>query len=100
MFVKSEIVTTTEGLQKLFEFAVQISENYFDNPYHSFKHATDVAYMVYYLLEDMGLGEQMDLGLADKAILYISALGHDVLHPGTNNLFQVIDILSILIFIR
>ena len=37
----------------------------------------------------MGAGEQLDLNRSDKAVLLLSALGHDVLHPGTNNLFQV-----------
>lgn len=88
MFVKLGMISSNDKLQKLFEFTVEISHNYGDNPYHSFNHAVDVAYMVFYLLEDMGIAEQADLNMADKAVMLFSALGHDVLHPGTNNLFQ------------
>lgn len=87
--MKCNLIKTQLALQKLFEFSIHISKNYYDNPYHSFKHAIDVAYMVFYLVEDMAMGEQLELSLEDKAMLYISALTHDVLHPGTNNLFQV-----------
>jgi hypothetical protein len=89
MFVRNGLVKRSEALQSLFEFAVVIAENYFANPYHSFNHAIDVTYVVYYLIEDMRLGEQLDLTRSDQAVLLLSALGHDVLHPGTNNLFQV-----------
>ncbi len=89
MFVKMGLVTNSLGLQKLFEFAVEISNNYFDNPYHSFYHAIDVTYVTYYLIEDMAIAEQLDFLPSDKAILLLSALGHDVLHPGSNNLYQV-----------
>ncbi|KAJ3373241.1 Calcium/calmodulin-dependent 3',5'-cyclic nucleotide phosphodiesterase 1B [Kappamyces sp. JEL0680] len=89
MFVRIGLVKSSECLQSLFEFAVAVSLNYHDNPYHSFYHAIDVTYVVYYLLEDMGAAEQLDLNKSDKAVLLLSALGHDVLHPGTNNLFQI-----------
>jgi hypothetical protein len=85
-------IPAQDALQVLFEFATTIQKNYFDNPYHSFYHAIDVTYIVYYLMEDMSLADQLDLTFSDKAILLISALGHDVLHPGTNNLYQVLYI--------
>ncbi|KAJ3255395.1 hypothetical protein HK103_006314 [Boothiomyces macroporosus] len=89
MFVKLDIVTNSKVLQGLFEFAVEISNNYFANPYHSFYHAIDVAYMVNYLFVEMGITDQTEMSKFEQAALLLSALGHDVLHPGTNNLYQV-----------
>jgi 3'5'-cyclic nucleotide phosphodiesterase len=89
MFQKGNLIATKPGFQNLFQFAVNTAKNYFDNPYHSFNHAVDVAYVSYYMIEDLGVGEQLEMTLLDKSIMYISALAHDVLHPGTNNLFQV-----------
>jgi hypothetical protein len=88
MFLKLKLIETAQ-LQSLYHFAMLISKNYFANPYHCFHHAVDVTYIVYYLMEDMSLGDQIDLQPSEKAILLIAALGHDVLHPGTNNLYQV-----------
>jgi hypothetical protein len=89
MFLKLKLIEAAK-LQSLYQFAILISKNYFENPYHCFHHAVDVTYIVYYLMEDMSLGDQIDLQPSEKAILLIAALGHDVLHPGTNNLYQVI----------
>jgi hypothetical protein len=87
--VKTGIVNNMESLPLLLDFAIHMAQNYCDNPYHSFFHAMDVTYMCYFLMENMSIGEQIDMVLTDKAVLLLSALGHDVLHPGTNNLFQV-----------
>ncbi|KAJ3320897.1 hypothetical protein HDV06_004793 [Boothiomyces sp. JEL0866] len=89
MFVKLELVTNSKVLQGLFEFSVEISNNYFPNPYHSFYHAVDVAYMVNYLFAEMGINDQTEMTKFEQAALLLAALGHDVLHPGTNNLYQV-----------
>jgi hypothetical protein len=86
---RNSSVSAQDVLQMLLEFALVMYKNYFENPYHSFHHAIDVTYFAYYLMEDMSLAEQLDLTPSDKAVLLISALGHDVLHPGTNNLYQV-----------
>ena len=90
MFVKTNIVNNLESLPLLLDFAICMAQNYHGNPYHSFYHAADVAYMCFFLVENMSIGEQIDMSVTDKAILLLSALGHDVLHPGTNNLFQVL----------
>ena len=92
MFVKTGIAKEIACLQNLLDFAVYMAKNYFDNPYHSFNHAVDVTYMCYFLMENMSIGEQLDFSLTEKAVILLSALGHDVLHPGTNNLFQVLTL--------
>eukprot|EP00842_Homolaphlyctis_polyrhiza_P000172 jgi/Hompol1/1155/HPOL_001331-RA len=89
MFVKDGLVRDSQTMQQLLEFTSEVAEHYFDNPYHSFYHAIDMTYMTYYLLHDMGIREQLDLTSADVAALLLAAIAHDVLHPGTNNLFQV-----------
>ena len=91
MYVKIGAVTDDNALQELFGFSAVIFDNYLANSYHSFYHAVDVTYMVYFYLENLRIAEQMDLAKEDKAFLLLASLGHDVLHPGTNNLFQVID---------
>ena len=90
MYVKIGAVTNDPGLQALFEFSAAICNNYLDNSYHSFYHAVDVTYMVYFYLENLKMAEQLELNKVDRAFLLLASLGHDVLHPGTNNLFQVI----------
>jgi hypothetical protein len=89
ILIKLGIVTNSKALNESFKYCIYCAENYFDNPYHSFNHAIDVAYIVYYFLQDMRMASLLELKLSEMAILMISALGHDVLHPGTNNLFQV-----------
>ena len=83
------LVKNNEVLGKLLSFAVDMYKNYKNVPYHSFYHAMDVTYMTYYLLTDMGLYEQLALKKTDLATLLLAALGHDVLHPGNNNLYQI-----------
>ncbi|KAI8899161.1 hypothetical protein BC833DRAFT_550752 [Globomyces pollinis-pini] len=89
MFVNLGLITDSPALQLLFEFTIEISKNYPNNPYHSFSHAIDVSYMCYYMSIDLGLSEQLDFNSSDIAVLLLSAIGHDVLHPGTNNQFQI-----------
>lgn len=90
MFLKIGAAKSIDSMQNLLEFTLVMCKNYYDNPYHSFNHGVDVTYMTYYIIEHLGVGEQLDLTTTDKAILLIAALGHDVQHPGTNNLFQVL----------
>ncbi|KAL2917309.1 hypothetical protein HK105_202973 [Polyrhizophydium stewartii] len=89
MFVRQGLVRDSVALQAVFDFACEIAQNYLDNPYHSFLHAVDMTYMTYYLVHDMGVKEQLDLSSADFAALLVAAIAHDVLHPGTNNNYQV-----------
>jgi 3'5'-cyclic nucleotide phosphodiesterase len=89
MFVKEGLVRDNETFRKLLSYAIEISNNYLDNPYHSVFHAIDVSYMTYYLLTEMGVVEQAHLLKIDIAALLLAAIGHDVLHPGLNNQYQV-----------
>lgn len=90
MFAKEGFIKDVQTLQSLLSFAIEISNNYFDNPYHSFFHAIDVSYMAYYILTEMGVAEQAHILQVEFASLLIAALCHDVLHKGFNNLFEVV----------
>lgn len=89
MFVKEGMVKDNYTLNKLLSFSIEIENGYFKNPYHSFQHAVDVAYMSYYILKDLGVMEQANLFKLDFASILLAALGHDVQHPGLNNQYQV-----------
>lgn len=89
MFVKEDLVGDNENLCKILAFACEIFENYLDNPYHSGLHAIDVTYSAYYILTGMGISAQIEMTDYEMAAILLAALGHDVLHPGMNNVFQV-----------
>jgi 3',5'-cyclic-nucleotide phosphodiesterase len=75
--------------------------------YHNFRHAVDVLQSLFYFLLQIGLLPAYPLGSAppahsldpspcarllkpfDALTLLISAIGHDVGHPGVNNMFLV-----------
>ncbi|KAJ3161719.1 hypothetical protein HDU86_006489 [Geranomyces michiganensis] len=89
MFVKNGLVPNSTTLCGLLNFVIDMADGYFDNPYHSFLHAVDVTYMVYYSLVDLALAAELAFTTVDFVSLLIAALAHDVLHPGVNNLFHV-----------
>ncbi|KAI9104835.1 hypothetical protein DFS34DRAFT_215550 [Phlyctochytrium arcticum] len=89
MFVKHGLVPNADVLNHLFNFVVDLSGGYFDNPYHSFLHAADVAYMVYWIMADLKLSEELGLSTVEFVALIIAALTHDILHPGLNNLYHI-----------
>ncbi|KAJ3013162.1 hypothetical protein HKX48_005906 [Thoreauomyces humboldtii] len=89
MFVKNGLVPNSAVLCGLLDFIIDVADGYFDNPYHSFLHAMDVTYMVYWALVDLALAEELAFSTIDYVALIIAALTHDVLHPGVNNLFHV-----------
>ena len=89
MFVRSDLVPDSKTLTSILNFAIEVAEGYQHNPYHSFLHAVDVTYIMYWTLSDMGVADQLGLNKMEMAALLIAALTHDVLHPGLNNLYQV-----------
>lgn len=89
IFVREGFVNTPSALEALYRYTETIRNGYQETPYHNFYHAVDVTCMTYYLLKDMGIKEQADLTSIDVIGLLLAAVGHDVLHPGTNNVYQV-----------
>lgn len=72
---------------KLRAFLVCVRNHYHsNNPYHNFRHAFDVTQGVYHFLT-VGRAAEL-LTPLDIFALLISALCHDLDHPGTNNVFH------------
>eukprot|EP01105_Mastigella_eilhardi_P014244 TRINITY_DN3249_c0_g1_i2.p1 TRINITY_DN3249_c0_g1~~TRINITY_DN3249_c0_g1_i2.p1 ORF type:complete len:839 (-),score=229.53 TRINITY_DN3249_c0_g1_i2:1038-3554(-) len=61
--------------------------NYRPNPYHNFKHAIDVLQVCFMFLKTTKLREL--LLPVDSLVLMVSAICHDLEHPGLNNNFQI-----------
>lgn len=57
------------------------------NPYHNLFHGYDVMKTTFFLLEVCGLAQGLP-NLSGYSVL-VAALGHDVGHPGLNNVFQI-----------
>jgi hypothetical protein len=95
MFVKLGLVKLEDdtSLSILIDFLEDVRIGYLDNPYHCFHHAIDVAFVVFYMLEVMGVQRLLGLSKVDVAALLIAALAHDILHTGLNNLYQVTTLL-------
>ncbi|CAD8189173.1 unnamed protein product [Paramecium octaurelia] len=66
------------------EFCHRIESFYMQNPYHNSIHAMDVANSASFFLEN-----GLDVTPFEQCCLIISALSHDVGHPGLNNGFLV-----------
>ncbi|KAI9026195.1 hypothetical protein DFJ74DRAFT_704690 [Hyaloraphidium curvatum] len=87
MFFALGIATRAPQLEVLLAFLRDVALDYRPNPYHSWYHAVDVTYMVFHSLTEFGVG--VYLSRAEMCALLLSAVAHDVLHPGKNNLFQI-----------
>ena len=75
-------------LVEVLDLIVEVERNYQSfNPYHNFRHAMDVTYMMYHMLLELNAVRffvQLDL-----IVLLVAALCHDISHPGLNNLYQI-----------
>ena len=69
------------------KFIIQVSHNYYNNPYHNFKHAVSVLQFVHLLINKIEIKKYF----SDYEIfgLLIAALVHDIGHPGHTNLFEI-----------
>lgn len=70
----------------LFKWVNAIGAQYKDVPYHCWAHAVDVLQMCYIEMLP-GRAAETFLSDLDILVLLVSALGHDVAHPGMNNSF-------------
>lgn len=68
-------------------FIKDVCESYKDVSYHNFYHATHILHSTYILLEQCGLFDKLNPDILFSIL--ISALVHDIGHPGNNNLFEV-----------
>ena len=72
---------------KLVRYVREIQEGYLYNPYHNRIHAADVVQTLNSLLQMAG--DQFSFDKEDLFFILVSAVVHDVKHPGRNNAFQV-----------
>lgn len=70
---------------QVLRLAAEIKARYSDVPYHHGGHATSVAYDTVKIANCVGLWQAMN-ELEKKAIV-VAALGHDLGHPGKNEMF-------------
>lgn len=95
----------------LYELILDIYKSYHEtNPYHNFSHAVDVLQTTYYYLCQIGILEPLYpsakrprsrpacvyqlpvrdiIRPCDIFALLMASIGHDVGHPGVNNIFLV-----------
>jgi hypothetical protein len=107
-------------LDDLYDFVFDVANMYQSlNPYHNFRHAVDVMQATYYFVCRAGVVSLMDScaeaeispntphgryswlknGASLKHLLFpfdilaliLASIGHDVGHPGVNNVFMVSD---------
>lgn len=78
-------------------FIEEVSRRYPDNPYHSWKHAVDVANTIFTLLHLGRPWVEMHLTRLDVFCLMVAAISHDVGHRGVSNghLCKTDDILAL-----
>ena len=73
------------SVDKLQRFIIGVRDRMLDNPYHNWFHIFDVTQTTYSLALLCGIMDR----LSDMQVfaLIISALCHDLEHPGVNNVF-------------
>nr|BAW35593.1 adenylyl cyclase with PDE domain [Chara braunii] len=69
-------------------FVSHIQSQYQSNAYHNFRHACDVMHCTYIFLTQTELGDL--LSSLEKYVAIISALCHDIDHPGYTNSFLIL----------
>lgn len=69
------------------EFVGKVSRNYKNNPYHNFHHAVDTVNTVAWMITRPVLSQGLPAHF--RFLLLLSALIHDVGHPGHNNMWEV-----------
>jgi hypothetical protein len=71
----------------LTRFIACVCENYKKNHFHNFQHAVNVLQMTYLLLHKTGIIKKLDP--PNVLACLISALSHDVDHPGNTNSYEI-----------
>jgi 3'5'-cyclic nucleotide phosphodiesterase len=101
MRTKAELVDYAEALfhqdgaadaigvdpDRLRQFIRKVSRHYRENPYHNFHHAVDTVNTVGWMVSRPGLTAKLPPYF--RFLLMLTALIHDVEHPGNNNQWEV-----------
>ncbi|KAK3099330.1 hypothetical protein FSP39_002735 [Pinctada imbricata] len=73
--------------ETLIRFTLMVKKGYRNPPYHNWMHAFAVAHFCYLCIKNLNLTEYLDD--LEMFALFVSCLGHDIDHRGTNNQYQV-----------
>ena len=74
-------------VEKWAAYMGEVKKYMHDCPYHNLTHVTDVTQTLgTFLATEKAMGLLTDL---DRLIMLVSAISHDLDHPGTNNIYQV-----------
>lgn len=95
MASKLGLIDCGQSLECLLELVLDIVDLYLDNHYHNCGHGFDVAFMVYYMVQDLGVAQQLSLSKFELIALLVGALAHDIGHPGLNNIYQVCQVIYV-----
>jgi hypothetical protein len=88
IFVHLGILSTVSVTEDVLEhFLVAVKELYKDNPYHNWRHAVDVLQATFWFITHCC--DNFYLTSLELLSLLVSALCHDVGHPGVSNGFMV-----------
>lgn len=71
----------------LARYIVEVGKNYHDRPFHNLQHSTCVSHFTFKLLTCTDAAEK--LSKYQQFAILISAVVHDVDHPGNTNLFEI-----------
>eukprot|EP00598_Pedospumella_elongata_P002990 CAMPEP_0184985152 /NCGR_PEP_ID=MMETSP1098-20130426/13956_1 /TAXON_ID=89044 /ORGANISM="Spumella elongata, Strain CCAP 955/1" /LENGTH=1248 /DNA_ID=CAMNT_0027509227 /DNA_START=172 /DNA_END=3918 /DNA_ORIENTATION=+ len=84
LFNFEEICVDTSTLAR---YIVEVGKNYHDRPFHNLQHSTCVSHFTFKLLTGTDAAEK--LSKYQQFSILVSAVVHDVDHPGNTNLFEV-----------
>jgi len=73
----------------MYNIVADIQAQYFDVPFHNFRHAYMVMQMCYLLMKESPLLKKVLNRPEQRLALLLAALCHDVSHPGNNNDFEI-----------
>ncbi|XP_078325409.1 uncharacterized protein LOC111123979 isoform X6 [Crassostrea virginica] len=71
----------------LVRFVLMVKKGYRNPPYHNWTHAFAVAHFCYLCVKNLNLQNSLDD--MELLALFVSSLGHDLDHRGTNNQYQM-----------
>eukprot|EP00602_Paraphysomonas_sp_CaronLab_P007081 CAMPEP_0185027564 /NCGR_PEP_ID=MMETSP1103-20130426/12820_1 /TAXON_ID=36769 /ORGANISM="Paraphysomonas bandaiensis, Strain Caron Lab Isolate" /LENGTH=966 /DNA_ID=CAMNT_0027561641 /DNA_START=399 /DNA_END=3296 /DNA_ORIENTATION=- len=73
---------------QLYAYIAEIDKNYRNNPFHNFYHAVCVTHFIFMLMKETSAKSHLNSELMEFCML-LSAVAHDVDHPGNTNLFEI-----------
>ncbi len=89
LFQSLNLFETTLTYKNFESFLQKVKLGYLDNPYHNSLHAADVLQTCSVFFKKGSILEGLELNQLDQSVFIISALLHDISHPGLSNSYQI-----------